>query len=200
MKISVSSRVFDEDISELYPYTNFHPHSEFFRMKNGNHYMLIAHIAKQFPQGTRFVDIGTFLGYSALALSINRGGHVVSYDLYDVREILPNDGKTLTVCDVPNVELLAKNCLDDIETLLSSPFIVLDVDPHDGKQEVEIITRLIENGYKGIVLCDDIHLNSGMKDFWNWVPLKKLDATHYGHWSGSGIIVFDPSSYDVAME
>ncbi len=200
MNITISDKVFDEDISYLYPYTEFHNHSVCFKNTHGEHYKLISHIAKQFPNDSTFVDIGTFMGYSALALSTNKYARVLTYDLYDVTEFFPKDENVLTMRNIPNITAIVKNCLEDIPILLEAPLIVLDVDPHDGIQEKEIITKLHENGYKGIVLCDDIHLNSGMKDFWNWVSLKKIDVSEYGHHSGSGIIVFDSKWCDINVE
>ena len=38
-----------------------------------------------------------------------------------------------------------------------------------------------------------------MQDFWEWVDLKKYDISKYGHWSGTGVIVFDETSYDVSI-
>ena len=53
--------------------------------------------------------------------------------------------------------------------------------------------------YAGMVLCDDIHISQDMKNFWNDVPLKKIDVTKYGHVTGTGIIVFDPTVVDVIV-
>jgi hypothetical protein len=58
---------------------------------------------------------------------------------------------------------------------------------------------LMSSGYKGVVLADDIRLNDKMRAFWQWVPLKKFDVTHYGHHSGTGVIVFDAAVCDVAV-
>jgi hypothetical protein len=40
-----------------------------------------------------------------------------------------------------------------------------------------------------------------MKDFWNTIPenLTKYDVTDIGHWTGTGIIVFDPNTYDIKI-
>ena len=77
-----------------------------------------------------------------------------------------------------------------MKILLEAPFIMLDTF-HDGGFEREFILELLKNNYKGMVLCDDIYLNDEMKSFWEWVPLQKIDVSKYGHWSGTGIILFD---------
>lgn len=195
MNITITDKVFDEDISSLYEYTEFNDNHKFFKSYKGEQYKLISYVAKHFPGGCVFIDIGTFVGYSALALSVNKAAKVITYDIYDVTKLFREGFKS--ICDVANITRCTKNCLEDMQLLLSSSLIVLDIDPHDGVQEKDIITRLHNEKYKGIVICDDIHLNSGMEDFWNWVSLKKLDVTQYGHHSGTGIIVFDPSYCDV---
>ena len=91
-----------------------------------------------------------------------------------------------------------KNCIQDIELLLSSPFIMLDT-LHTGEFEKELISVLIEKKYKGVVLCDDIYLNKEVKDFWSWVPLKKIDVSDTGHWSGTGIIIFDENYINIVI-
>lgn len=144
-------------------------------------------------EGETIIDIGTHIGYSALAMAFNPKVNVVSYDLYDhFSKMAPT-----TARDVPNITFLLKNCITDAQNLSQSPFIFLDVDPHDGVQEKEIINALAEAGFKGIMVCDDIYKNTEMRAFWDWVPYKKYDISKFGHWSGTGLIVFDQNEYDV---
>lgn len=186
-----------QDLTDKVPYTQFHPNSQFFTLPAGKeHYKLLAHLAKQCPDGSVVCDIGTYLGYSALALSANPNIQVVTYDLVDN---LPPVGSVPTIRDVANIDYRLKNCLLDLDTVMQAPLISLDIDPHDGIQETQIITVLALHRYKGIVVCDDIDANEGMRAFWRWVPFKKIDATQYGHWSGTGIIVFDPETNDAVM-
>jgi predicted O-methyltransferase YrrM len=191
----VSSDVNNIDISDLYKFADYHDNYQYFKIEKGEHYKLISYLAKQCPDNSILIDIGTYLGYSALALSINKNTNVITYDIQDC--VLKGDFSTIN--DVSNIERRTKNCMEDMEELIKAPLIVLDVDPHDGQQEKDIINKLIEHKYKGIVLCDDIHLNRPMIDFWNWVPLKKIDLTKYGHLSGTGAIIFDPSVNDLEL-
>ena len=88
---------------------------------------------------------------------------------------------------------------------MNLPLLFLDVDPHDGLQEINIIQALLTIGYTGIIVCDDIHLNEQMEDWWSvkmptfFPQLKQVDLTKYGHWSGTGAIVFDSSKYDIVI-
>jgi hypothetical protein len=61
---------------------------------------------------------------------------------------------------------------------------------HDGVFEQEFFDFLVKENYNGIVLFDDIHLNSQMKNFWSNIELEKYDITNIGHWSGTGVVVF----------
>ena len=142
------------------------------------HYTLLSTVSKEYNNTTLY-DIGTYKGLSAIALSSNQNNRIVSYDI----EYL------ITVDRPKNVEFRIGNFYNDVE-LLRSPLIMFDIDPHDGLQEKEFVRYLISNNYKGTVIFDDIHLNDGMKDFWNSVTQQKQDYTNLGHWSGTGVVHF----------
>lgn len=124
-------------------------------------------------------------------MAYNDNVKVVSYDLTD--HFWKKDA--LTAKDVWNVEIRFKNCLEDIAEIAKAPLVFLDVDPHDGIQEREILSALEAAGFKGLLVCDDIHKSQEMRDWWASVPHKKYDVTTFGHWSGTGIVEFDPSEY-----
>lgn len=183
-------------LTKQFPYTTWHEYTRYFLLEAGvEHYKLLAFLSQQCPEGSTVIDIGTHVGYSALAMAYPDHVNVVSYDLYDHF----SQKQMKNAYDYPNITFKIANCVNDVETLLKAPLIMLDVDPHDGIQEKEIIELLMKHNYKGVVVCDDILKNQEMKDFWSWVPLKKLDVTQYGHWSGTGIIVFDETVHDVIV-
>lgn len=164
------------------------PAVEYFDKPAGDEfYRLIAFIAQQFEAGTKFVDIGTYYGLSARALSTNTNSSIKTYDIYDH---ITDNPETLTIKNVDNVEYLLKDCMDDGDVLSEAKLIVLDVDPHDGIQERDMFDKLRSVGFKGVVILDDIKLNDGMKSFWSDIPERKQDVTAYGHWSGTGIVYF----------
>lgn len=142
------------------------------------HYRLLAYLSSRMSNCTVY-DIGTYRGLSAIALSANTTNQVVSYDIVDYVQ-----------CSKPdNVEFRIGDCYQDSE-LLKSPLISLDVDPHDGVFEPKFIQYLQDNNYHGILVLDDIHLNESMNNFWNQVTQTKFDLTEYGHYSGTGLVVF----------
>jgi predicted O-methyltransferase YrrM len=164
------------------------------------HYRLLRYLARQLPEGSVVIDAGTSTGASAISMAYeNEAIRVITYDTMDQ---LP----TPSIRNVPNIEVIIGNVLHYAHTMTTVPMIFLDIDPHDGVQEREFILSLERVHYQGIVVCDDIHLNDGMRWFWRGVKQEKLDATKYGHWSGTGIILFNreavaccryPSYFDV---
>lgn len=192
------------DLGPLGRYVEWSPNSQYFEGAPGQeHYRLIAYLSSQLPSGSLIVDIGTYHGQSAVAASFNENVKVVTYDIYDH---LPNNKDTAR--NKPNIEIRVGNCLMDMEDIaVRASMVILDVDPHDGIQESEIVDSLIaQHGYKGMLLMDDVGLNKGMRDFYNDTVEKyvdshgyrALDLTSVGHFSGTGML-FDPTTYDVSF-
>lgn len=61
--------------------------------------------------------------------------------------------------------------------------------PHDGIFEREIFSKLLRLKFKNnpIMILDDIKISS-MVSFWHEIELPKLDISHMGHITGTGII------------
>lgn len=202
--IKINDEVKNENLEDMYEYIEWSKEMyDFFKEQAGKeHYKLISFIAKQFPDGSVFVDVGTAHGHSAIALTSNNKSKVITYDLIDrfIREN-PTPYKK-TIKNHPRIDFRVKNCLEakEFDEVKKSPLIFLDVDPHDGNQERIIVNMLKMADYKGVILCDDIHLNEGMRKWWNnEIPngIKKMDLTKYGHWSGTGALIFDTSFIDI---
>ena len=183
--LQVSKSVLDSfDFSSVDSYIPKHDNAKYFKLPSGvEHYRLFAYVSSLFQHQT-IVDVGTFLGMSALALSTNETCNVVSFDIRKFANE-PTTRKSNIIFHIDNV-------LDTLETYLDSPFMILDTN-HDGQFEKEFIQRLSDLGYRGIVFCDDIHLNDDMKLLWKSVTQHTVDLTSVGHWSGTGAIIFDPT-------
>lgn len=151
------------------------------------HYQLLAYISKRQKKGAVVCDLGTYKGLSALALAYNKHVEVHTYDPSDIAlyKRIPEE--------VDNITFHEMKAQDDIDFIAKADFIFLDVDPHDGDQEIEIVELLIKKGYEGMILCDDIHLNENMKRFWKWCEncdnISTYDWTDLGHSTGTGCIV-----------
>jgi hypothetical protein len=153
-------------------------------------YRLLVYIANLYDNIT-IIDAGTCQGHSCLSLSQNLKNKVITYDIL----------KNQSLCDLdsrPNVErkILDINKEAD-EVIKSAKIILLDIDPHDGKQEIIFYERLKNIGYKGYVIVDDINLNKLMIEFWNSITHDKYDITDIAHWSGTGIINIGENNLEI---
>ena len=146
-------------------------------------YHLYSYLAKQFKNST-FLDVGTLFGGSALALSIEPSNNVISYDIISIETHQPGALKK------DNIELRVANFMEDDIDYKNIPLIVIDVDPHDGKQEPPMIEFLVEKGWEGLLLLDDIMYQQypAMTKMWYELPYEKYDLTEIGHYSGTGLI------------
>lgn len=146
------------------------------------HYKLLAYISTLYENET-ILDIGTYKGCSALALSYNKNNKVISFDLTD---------DPLCVKYTENISYI----VDDVtsktykDTIINSPFIMLDTN-HDGSFENYFHKYLESINWKGTLLLDDILLNNQMKDYWNSIKQEKINITSLGHWSGTGLVYFE---------
>ena len=152
------------------------------------HYRLLAHLSTCVGSGTIF-DLGTHLGDSALALSV--GGYPVeTFDITDNvrgRPHPPNVHHNLVDLWSPEGREAWK------ARLLASPLIFLDIDPHEGTREHEFVGWLKENGFKGLLVLDDIWYFKPMRDNC-WYRIEgqyRTDVTRLGHWSGTGLVSFN---------
>ena len=144
------------------------------------HYKLIAYLSSLFSHATIF-DVGTNLGYSALALSYNGSNKIISYDISESRELYHAE-------ELRNIDFRIGDVLQD-KRLLQAQLIMLDTF-HDGVFEKKFYEFLKKERYKGLLFLDDIHLNEPMKKFWHSISGPKEDLTDVGHWSGSGLVDF----------
>lgn len=160
-------------------------------------YQLYSYLTTFFNDVT-ILDIGTFNGRSAIALSHNPTNKVISYDIVDMIK-----NPEHIIYTKPNIEFRIKNVLDDLnEELVSKVRIVsIDID-HLEIIESQIIRRLEELQFSGIILLDDIHhpnpiMNDCMQRLWNQISHPKIDITPLAHWSGTGVVLMNT---DVSLD
>lgn len=146
------------------------------------HYRLLAHLSTLYSHRL-ILDVGTFHGASAVALSANPRTRVISYDIQNHRTQAINR---------PNMEFRLKNVLEDPDCLAQASLILLDTF-HDGGFERQFVRSLQEVGFRGTLLLDDTHLNDAMETFWQELTMPKTDLTRVGHWSGTGAVYFGSS-------
>lgn len=156
------------------------------------HYRLLSYLGSQFRNAS-IVDIGTHMGVSALALSqgVDNNNRVVTFDIVDKltperRAALDSRNVTRRISDLWNAEIREENR----DLLLNADLILLDVDPHNGTMEWDFYQWLVQNDYRGLLLCDDVWFFKEMRDnFWYKIPQeRRSDLSYFGHWSGTGLV------------
>jgi len=148
------------------------------------HYRLLTYLARQY-NGITIIDAGTHTGLSCLSLVQNEKNSIISYDIVDknIDFLKPYNNVELKTLDIN---------MEDADIIKSAEIILLDIDPHDGEQEKRFTNLLNEISYEGYVLCDDIHLNGGMRDWWGGITdIEKYDITEIGHGSGTGLLCYN---------
>lgn len=182
MKITLDNETLDAlDMKSIESkITTYH---DYFTLPAGQeHYRLIRYLANQI--NGPIVEIGTHAATSVVALSADTIYPIVTYDIENVKHREFEDLTTVTfrLCKFS----------DDTEYrdfILAAPMIFIDA-PHDGAFEMFCYQWLKDNGYKGLTIWDDIHLNEPMRQFWSRVDLPKQDISKYGHITGTGAIFF----------
>lgn len=195
IKLYVSDAIGLVDLSHLDRYIEWnYDQLQFFEMPPGkNHCKLLAYLSNQLSDGSKVADLGTYCGASAIALASNPE---VNVRTYDVTDFLPSD--KLTCKNLQNVSFIRADCKERISELLDCLIIFLDIAPHDGIQEAIIFLKLLEGKFRGLLICDDIKCSQfTIQHWWEQIPLKKYDLTSFGHWSGTGVVVFDPNYIDI---
>lgn len=173
-------RVNDMPYERISPLINsFDHYDRVYDPPGREHYRLLCYIASQFNNEVIY-DVGTWTGLSAICMASNPSNRVVSYDI----------GVFIEVNRPLNLEFRVGDIFDE-DRVLQSPFLFVDVDPHDGIFEKAFVDMLRKKKYKGLVMFDDIHLNDEMKAIWNDITEKKFDLTDVGHWSGTGAAIFE---------
>ena len=156
--------------------------SYFLDQPGKEHYRLLAYLSTQYNNAT-LLDVGTYKGCSAVALSFNPTNRIVSFDI---------EQGTISINSKPNnVDFIVDDILkkDYVKLILSSPLVLLDT-AHEGPFEHQFYFHLCDIGWKGTLLLDDINLNNEMRDFWESIKKEKHDLTSIGHHSGTGLVIF----------
>ena len=172
---------------------NYLVNSNYYEEKSGiQEYRLYSYLSTFF-NNTTILDIGTFDGRSAIALSHNENNKIISYDICN--HINNNHHQ---IYSKKNISFNIKNVLDDLneELIKNVKIVMIDIDHYETIETV-IINKLKQLNFSGLIILDDITnhpdpvMNLCMNKLWNNITDTKYDFTKYGHWSGTGIIVMN---------
>jgi hypothetical protein len=170
-------------------------------------YKLLAYLSTLLDDEI-ILDVGTYKGGSALALSKNKSNNIISIDVkYQIKnnidvdnilflegDILNDDEQILKIDKNLRVGELDKNY--GKELIKSSKLILYDT-VHNGIVEKQFHNYLVESNWSGICVWDDIKYRTngserkGMIDFWNSIENEKEDITKYAHHTGTGIVWYN---------
>jgi hypothetical protein len=187
-KIGVSNLILDKFCMKNHKYL---VDQEYYDSWSGtNEYRLYSYLSLHFNHSV-ILDIGTFTGRSAVAFSHNPTNKVISYDVVDhIR--MPHH----PIYTKPNIEFRVKNVMSDLtaEFVKNVKIVSIDID-HYGNNEREIMNRLKEIGFHGIIILDDIthhpdpEINRCMNALWDSIEEPHQDFTQYGHCTGTGVVI-----------
>jgi predicted O-methyltransferase YrrM len=159
----------------------------YYKESGKEHYRLLSYLSTLYQNKT-ILDIGTYLGASAFALSFNKTNTIISLDISKKKKTLYNN-------QFPNIEFKIMNVLEHPKLIDASSLIFLDAN-HQGDFEKDIYNYLIDSKWNGVLIADDINLNKEMKLWWSSLDDSlKIDITKYGHWSGTGLVNFSKDNF-----
>lgn len=159
----------------------------------GEHYRLLAAIVSLLSP-SEVIEIGTFKGHGALALSTgHEGAHITTYDIVPWSRIeetafltsdFSNNRIEQRIGDLGDPEYRRAQ----LDVLSASDILFID-GPKDGHWEQDTIPELLSSltDRRRLVIIDDIRLLP-MVQLWRDLPFPKLDITSLGHWSGTGLL------------
>ena len=183
---------------DLSPITSRPNVPDWFTVWPGEHYRLLASMIDVL-QPRVVIELGTFSGLSALAMkqALPPEGQIHTFDIVPWRQV-PNH--LLTDDDFADNRLTQhlKNLADEQTfeqyrpLLESAEFFFID-GPKDGKTEYIWMRHFQTLNFKKppILMFDDTRLLP-MVPFWRTLKHPKLDLTSFGHWSGTGIVEWQP--------
>jgi predicted O-methyltransferase YrrM len=190
MIIPISNQILDTFQLKNHEYLT---DKSFYDLHSGQQEYRLYSYLTTFFNNTTILDIGTFTGRSAVALSHNETNKVISYDIVD--HIKNHSHK---IYSKENITFHIKNVIDDLneEMIKSVKIIMIDID-HYETVETYILQRLRDIKFSGLILIDDItkhpehDINICMNRLWNNIKETKYDFTPYGHWSGTGVVIMN---------
>lgn len=174
------------------------------------HYALLNYLSQKFGDCRHVTDIGTRYVSSALAMASNLRTPVWTFDLPSSKkrisafrgktedqwqQELQQVGANITFYKVD----LIKASEEDFKKYLGTWFVMLDTHhrPYTVPFEREFFARVLNIGYKGLMLLDGVNEHDEMRRWWKELQdgavaggYRTYLFTSIGHWSGTGFVDF----------
>jgi predicted O-methyltransferase YrrM len=168
------------------------------QMWPGQHYRLLVALA-QVTGARNVVEIGTAKGASALAfLSLRTVERVTTYDIAGWQtfpETLLRTTDFDSRLEQRLVDLMDAEAFDrNLDVLKESDLIFVDGPKSDGEFERILLDRIVSmpRSKPQLLVIDDVKVLPMVK-LWARFPLPKIDASTFGHWSGTGLVQLEPT-------
>lgn len=142
----------------------------------GEHYRFLPAVVEAYG-AQHVLEIGAAQGHSAAAIAdgLDDDGTVTTYDITPMQEF-----------EYPKVDYrIGDLCDPDFRATQADVLERADVIFIDSVLEALKLLPLFENR-KRLVILDDVRMMSVIKH-WRALPYPKIDATSFGHWSGTGL-------------
>ena len=169
------------------------PDSKYLNIFPGEHYRFINALAKTI-NAKNIVEIGTFTGMGTLALKYGLNDVLVTtYDILKWNELpLPSHFNSSDFDESLNQiigDLSDDNFFDNNLDILNNADLIFMDAPKDDSFEYKMAKQFkkLKNKGKRFLILDDI-LFVNMIDFWRKIKSPKIDATVFGHFTGTGVV------------
>jgi predicted O-methyltransferase YrrM len=170
------------------------PDAKFFNVFPGEHYRLLNSLI-EVTQAKNVVEIGTSTGLGTLACAeVNSDVQVTTFDIVEWDKLhLPTHLSQEHFKNGRIKQIIGDLSLDDVfiknKSILDEADIIFMDAPKDNIFEYKMIKNLMQlkNRKNRLLIIDDIRFIN-MIDLWRSIQSPKIDATTFGHWSGTGIV------------
>jgi len=208
-----------ENIENLLNTCNFFEKNNFYNSEDKiigrGHYSLFAAIGIQLIN-SKIIEIGTCTGHSILSFSNNSTINNNTLFTYDInpcnvcQNILKTSGAIFSNINLFDPKIRESN----INHILSANIIFIDIDPHIGIIEYDMVLWLKKNKYEGLIILDDIYLSKTGHEYENrkieghymyqnlWAKIpdnEKICISNVGHSSGTGIVCFNFEKHKIII-
>lgn len=163
----------------------------------GEHYCLLQAIMK-ISKPQMVVEVGTYTGLSALVLlnSMPESCKLITYDIkaWDkLSDTVFNNSDFGNSFEQRLGDLADKSFFESQLDVMTEADIFFIDGPKNGVFEQLFLKLFFQFRKKTCILVfDDIRLLH-MIELWRSLNFKKIDLTSFGHWTGTGIVFFDPN-------
>lgn len=170
------------------------PGANLYNQYPGEHYRLLASIVTE-EKPLLIIDIGTYTGMSSKVFLdfSDKDSKIITFDLIKWTKFTSfliqkdfDSGKIIQEISDLSVD---KNFLSYESYLKKADLIFMDA-PKNGTFEIKFLKKLSNLKFENrnrLLIIDDIRVPE-MFEAWRAIDSPKLDATTFGHWSGTGIV------------